>query len=281
MQKCAQYIDDASGVVKKPDAFDNDPFGDSVWRSSWFYASLILLKALDPPTYQQIEQTHQVGVEGAGTFLSFFRQHCLESDGWSLPKNPTQRFSRDQLVPLLFLLEVVVKHEPRFKDDGKAILRSLVELEEDGKPLSDTLKGRIGRNLGYLIDVLCDHARYNLIYRTEDMPMFLIPCLGNIDCAQGNRRGAYKTLFGLALDAQEIGGFVLRAGLDVTDEYSVFNALGAVSRNASPGARTTMMSGIGAATSSCTRKTAGVRRSISSRGAVRRTRRSTPGSMPM
>ncbi|MCI5117684.1 MAG: hypothetical protein D3913_06920, partial [Candidatus Electrothrix sp. LOE1_4_5] len=78
--------------------------------------------------------------------------------------------------------------------------------------------------------VLCDDARYDLNYRSSDLPLFLVPCFGNIKCAKGNRRGACKQLFSLALHAHKLTGrWETSGGLDLSDEYSVFNALAAVS----------------------------------------------------
>lgn len=227
-QEYSQYVDSESGVIKRPPGWAN-PFGDGVWRTSWFYASLIAIRALAPERYGEIEDAHGVSTSDAGTFLGFFRANCISNTGWTLPKHPEQQFSRDQLVPLLYLLEVVSKFSPEYSADGREILRSLVQLEEAGRGVSDSTQGRIGRNIGYLIDVLCDSSRYNLNYRTSDLPVYLVPCFGNIDCAKGNRRGAYKEMFSLALDAYELTGWVSSGGLDVGDEYSAFNALAAVS----------------------------------------------------
>src|SRR5439155_13027272 len=77
-----------------------------------------------------------------------------------------------------------------------------------------------------VIDVLCDHERYNLIYRTRDLPIFLTPCFGNIECAQRKRRQAYKLAFSVALTAQS-------AGADLgQDEFSFFNAIALVTLQA-------------------------------------------------
>jgi hypothetical protein len=228
LQKYNQYLDEESGVIKQPDPW-GDPFGDGVWRSAWFYSSLIILRSLNTPLYNTITTTNGINAEGAGSFLNFFSQNCLSENGWALPKNPSQKFSRDQLVPLLYLLGVVNKFAPEFVDVGKNILHNLIVLEKNDTGLSNTQKGSIGRNIGYMIDVLCDNARYNLNYRSSDLTFYLVPCLGNIKCAKGNRRGVYKNMFSLALNAHELGGWIRPSGIDVTDEYSVFNALAAVS----------------------------------------------------
>ena len=227
-QKYNQYVDPGTAIIQQPLPW-GDPFGDAVWRTSWFYSSLIVIRALDPDTHTDLVAAHDVDAAQAVSFLTFFRDHCLGDNGWEMPKNPGQKFSRDQLIPLLYLLESVSKFAPEFQDIGKDILRSLVKLEEHGKGVSDATQGAIGRNIGYMIDVLCDDARYDINYRTSDLSMFLIPCLGNIDCAKGTRRGAYKALFSLALNAHKLSGWVGTGGLDVADEFSVFNALAAVS----------------------------------------------------
>ncbi len=223
-----EYLDQESGLIMRPPSWSN-PFGDGVWRSSWFHASMLVIRALAPQQHAALVAEHGVDASKAGIFLSFFRAHCLGGNGWAMPKHPEQHFSRDQLVPLLYLLAVVAKFAPECKGDARAILQSLIRLEEQGNGVSDTPQGRIGRNIGYLIDVLCDAGRYDLNYRSSDLPLFLVPCFGNINCAKGNRRGAYKSLFTLALRAHQIGGWAASEGLDISDEYSVFNALAAAS----------------------------------------------------
>lgn len=48
-QQYSQYIDGQTGVVKRPEGEGwTDPYGDGVWRSSWFYASLLVIRAKDP-----------------------------------------------------------------------------------------------------------------------------------------------------------------------------------------------------------------------------------------
>ncbi|MDD5269390.1 MAG: hypothetical protein PHO08_20125 [Methylococcales bacterium] len=230
-QQYAQYVDSETYVIKRPDSNGvnwGDPFGDGVWRSSWFYASLIVIRALDAAAYAKIKSEHDVDVTLAGQFLEYFRDHCLSNGGWQLPKT-TQDFSRDQLVPLLYLFAVVAKHAPEFKATALDILKSLTNLEEQDKGVSVSSKGTIGRNIAYMIDVLCDDARYDLNYRTSDMTAWLVFALGNITDAKSNRRAAYKALFGLALQAHSLTGWLQTGGLDASNEYSVFNALGAVS----------------------------------------------------
>jgi hypothetical protein len=55
-----------------------------------------------------------------------------------------------------------------------------------------------------------------------DLPVFLAPCFGNIECARKKRRGAYKEAFSAALTAQS-------AGADLgQDEFSFFNSIALV-----------------------------------------------------
>ncbi len=132
-QKYSQYIDPESAVVKRPEGEGwSDPYGDGVWRSSWFYASLLIIQANDPDEYARLQSEHAVDTALAGQFLTYFRDHCLSDHGWRLPKNESQKFSRDQLVPLLYLLEAVARYTPEFKGIGKDILISLGKLEEHG-----------------------------------------------------------------------------------------------------------------------------------------------------
>lgn len=229
-QRYAQYFDPETGIIMRPpESAGFEPFGDGVWRSSWFYASLLAIAAKDATTYQKLQREHGVDVSMAETFLQYFRDNSISNGGWTVPKTD-QKFSRDQLIPLLYLLEAVAAYQPGFKAIGTDILKSLSTLEEGGSPLSDSPQGKMGRNIGYLIDVLADSARYGINYRTSDLPAYLVPCLGNIKCAKGNRRKVYKEMFGWAIQAHQLAGWVQGAtGLEVSDEYSVFNALGAVS----------------------------------------------------
>lgn len=237
-----RYVDEESAVVKRPEGDGwSDPFGDGVWRSSWFYASLLVIRALDAAAYARLRAEHQVDAALAGRFLTYFRDHCIGDDEWRLPKHPTQVFSRDQLVPLLYLLAAVSAYAPEFKAVGGDILRSLGRLEERGRGVSPEHKGRIGRNIGYLIDVLSDEPRYNMIYRTSDLSFWRTTALFNEKEAKTNRRAFYKAVFSLALKAENLGEQFddsLRDGVmfgkpvtvdHLVDEYSQFNTLGAVS----------------------------------------------------
>lgn len=220
-QKYSQYIDAESAVVKRPEGEGwSDPFGDGVWRSSWFYASLLIIQANDADEYARLQSEHGVDTALAGKFLTYFRDHCLGDHGWRLPKNESQKFSRDQLVPLLYLLEAVARYAPDHKGVGKDILMSLGRLEEHGRNLSDSPSSRIGRNIGYIIDVLWRKYQIEEQYKTDDLWNML---------GEGTRRGHYKQMFSLALKAHQLTGWIELSGLEASDAYSVFNALGAVS----------------------------------------------------
>lgn len=226
------YYDRDCGVVMKPAVMNNDPYGDGVWRSSWVYASLLILREKSPSTYRLIERKHGLNADCARVFINYFVENCCTSSKWKLPKHPDQKFSRDQLVPFLYFLSTVVKFAPEMKPVGKKALKSLCELEENGKPLSNSCKGKIGRNLGYAIDVLCDSSRYKVNYRTPDLDVFLITALGNITAAKASRRSAYKAAFTAALVSQDLAAkTVSPTATDsniLVDTYSHFNAIGLV-----------------------------------------------------
>jgi hypothetical protein len=221
--KIGAYIDATTGVVTNP--LEN-PFGDSVWRSSWLYSSLLVIKGKSPTEYRSIITNHSINDASSTNFLNYFSQHAISSSGWSVIGS-AQQFSTDQLAPLLYLLECVsVFGSNDDKNAATIIMNSLLDLERVGTPLSGSPSGRIRSNLGYVIDVLCDKSRYDLTYRTTDLPFFLIPCFGNIECAHKKRRGAYKEAFSVALTAQSIGA---DAG---QDEFSFFNAIALVALQA-------------------------------------------------
>ena len=76
-QKYAQYIDAESAVVKRPEGPGwDDPFGDGVWRSSWFYSSLLIVKAKDKVTYDNIRTMHGVDEKFVAQFIRYFHDHC-------------------------------------------------------------------------------------------------------------------------------------------------------------------------------------------------------------
>ena len=206
-----------------------DPFGDGVWRSSWFYASLLTLYAKEPAFYDKLSQEQKVDISLVKRFLAYFKDHCLGDSGWTMPHSD-QKFSGDQLVPFLFLLSCVSSYAPGdYKKLGQEILESLVKLDKNGLGVSDSHQGKIVPNIRYMIAVLCDGAMYG------------------IDYADGNHREFYELCFGAALRLQELGcdqvqsldlsaieAFARLLGFEVSKEdlcesYSVFNALAAIS----------------------------------------------------
>jgi hypothetical protein len=221
--KIGDYVDGPTGVVTNP--FEN-PFGDSVWRSSWLYASLLVLRGKQPTAYNDIMTLHSLTADSPAKFLMYFSQHGIGDNGWTVIGSD-QQFSTDQLAPLLYLLECVSLYgNDAEKAPAVAILKSLLELQRTGTALSGSPAGKILPNLGYVIDVLCDQQRYNLIYRTIDLPIFLIPCFGNIECADRKRRQAYKLAFSAAVTTQSAGANLGQ------DEFSFFNAIALVTLQA-------------------------------------------------
>src|SRR5262245_35421649 len=74
-QKYSQYLDPETGAITRPAGWD-DPFGDAVWRTSWFYSSLVVIRAIAPEEYANIASTHDISASTVATFLSYFRDHC-------------------------------------------------------------------------------------------------------------------------------------------------------------------------------------------------------------
>src|SRR3954447_16487219 len=85
-QKYSQYVDRESAVVKRPEGSGwSDPFGDGVWRSSWFYSSLLAVKGKDPATFTRICAGHGLDESLIAQFLTYFRDNCAGDDEWTLP----------------------------------------------------------------------------------------------------------------------------------------------------------------------------------------------------
>ena len=78
-QRYSQYVDDVSGVVKAPPGFANN---DDCWRSSWFYASLLVIHEKDNVLYHHIAKQHSVDLNQLTTFLRYFRENCVSDEGW-------------------------------------------------------------------------------------------------------------------------------------------------------------------------------------------------------
>jgi hypothetical protein len=163
--KIGDYIDPTTGVVTNP--YEN-PFGDSVWRSSWLYASMLVLRSKSPTLFDSICAFHSLDKNAPARFLNSFVAHGIGDQGWTVIGS-SQKFSGDQFAPLLYLLECVAAFGiPEERNPSNAIMESLLRLEKTGTPLSDSPSGKILPNLGYVIDVLCDPARYNMICTFRD-----------------------------------------------------------------------------------------------------------------
>ena len=210
-QRYSQYVDAETAVVKRPEGPGwSDPFGDGVWRTSWFYSSLLIIKAKDGSLYDKIRTEHGVDESLATKFLAYFRDNCTGSDQWSLPKNPTQKFSGDQLAPLLYLLASVNAYgSDTAKPVAKDILKRLIDIDKRHGAISDSRQGQIGDNQRYAIDIVC---------RMYD-----------IDYLRGFRRDLCKFEFSTALALNNRLAQLPWQDLATLDAYSVFNALGLVS----------------------------------------------------
>ncbi len=210
-QKYSQYIDAESAVVKKPEGQGwEDPFGDGVWRSSWFYSSLLSIKAKDQLTYDKIKNDHSLDDTLVARFLGFFRDNCAGNDAWTLPKNPSQKFSGDQLAPFLYLLGSVQSYG---SDDAKSIAKDivnrLIDLDQRHAAVSDTHQGQIRDNQRYAIDVVCRMYDINFL--------------------RGFRRDLCKIAFSVALALNNQLAQLSWEELATQDSYAVFNALSLVS----------------------------------------------------
>ncbi len=210
-QQYGQYIDQESGVVKRPEGPGwTDPFGDGVWRSSWFFSSLLIIKAKDPATFQHICEQHGLAESQIQRFLVYFRDNCAGVDEWTLPKNPSQKFSGDQLAPLLyFSASVSAFGSGDAKNVAQAILQKLIELDRRHGALSDTQQGQLRDNQRYAIDIACR--------------------MYGIDYLRGFRRDRCRFEFSTALAANNLLAQLPWQDLATRDAYSVFNALGVVS----------------------------------------------------
>ncbi|QEH39278.1 hypothetical protein OJF2_78930 (plasmid) [Aquisphaera giovannonii] len=210
-ERFAQYLDPESGVVTKPEGEGWDDFyGDAVWRSSWLFASLLAIRSGEPATYERLQREQGLDVVQGEHFLRFFRDHCTGGDEWKIPKNDSQRFSGDQLAPLLYLVSSVYAYG---SDAAKAVARDLLQrligLDERIGALSSSSSGTIRDNQRYVIDINC---------RMYD-----------IDYLSGPRRDVCKGSFSAALKANNFMAQLPWEELATMDDYSVFNALAVVS----------------------------------------------------
>lgn len=206
-----QYIDNESGVVKRPEGTGwDDPFGDGVWRSSWFYSSLLIIRSRDHATYDQICNKHGLSEDLVERFLRYFRDHNAGTTGWALPKNPTQYFSGDQLAPLLYLMTCVKSYGTAEANDiANDLLIRLIELDRNHGALSDSHQGQIRDNQRYAIDIAC--RMYDIEY------------------LRGFRRELCKIEFSTALAINNQLAQLPWESLATNGSYAVFNALGLVS----------------------------------------------------
>lgn len=210
-QQFSQYIDGETGVVKRPEGEGwSDPYGDGVWRSSWFYGSLLVISNKDPGAYERLKKEHGVEIAQAEKFLRYFRDHCTSGDEWTIPKNPDQKFSGDQLAPFLYLLACVNAYgSDGAKEVARDVLNRLIDLDKRKGAVSNSHQGTLRDNQRYVIDVVC---------RMYD-----------VDYISGLKRDIFKHEFSIALKANNIMAQLPWEKLAKMDDYSVFNALGLVS----------------------------------------------------
>ncbi len=187
---------------------------------------MLVLRGKNPGLFNSVCALHNLDGNAPATFLTYFAANGTGDQGWRVVGS-SQQFSGDQFAPLLYLLECVAAFGTTAERTAcDTIMGSLLQLERTGTPLSNSTSGKILPNLGYIIDVLCDSARYNMTYDTTDMDVFLVPCLGDINCARAGRRAAYKEAFSVALQAQAV------AAANGQDEFSFFNAIALVTLQA-------------------------------------------------
>ncbi|MES2792719.1 MAG: hypothetical protein V4719_24110 [Planctomycetota bacterium] len=171
-QRYGDYVDPESRTILRltGGSWDENPFGDGCWRSSWFYASLLVIFENDRKAYDSIAKKHGVSIDDAFHFIKHFSAHCSTSHGFKLWKHD-KPFTRDQLAPLLYLLACIRKFgdSNEAREAAKKIVKDLSEHEEHGRKLSDK-HGEIGPNLGFLIHSLCDS--YGVVYRYKSHDQF-------------------------------------------------------------------------------------------------------------
>lgn len=204
--KYGGYIDTETKIVKTPEGFASD---DDCWRSSWFYASLIIIHAKDQDLYNQLKQTHGVAVEDATAFMKYYRENCLAEKSLLRAGSLKNNFSRDQLVPLLLLIETVRVHGPvDAKPHGKAILKHIVKIVDKHGEVSPEGIGSVGANLKYCIDVIGDKQDASL--------------------SNSFQRQLQKVAFSAALKLYNLQAQAPIPDLAQEGDYSVFNALALV-----------------------------------------------------
>lgn len=202
------YVSADTGIVKSPEGFASN---DDCWRTSWFHASLVVISSKDPALYESLKQNHAVDLSSVTTFLKYFRENCLKERSLLRAGSLTDDFSRDQLVPLLYLIEAVRVCGPDdARPHAKAILEHVVGLVKSHGRVSPTAGGAVGKNLSYCIDVIGDKHGVSLLNSFE--------------------RGLSKVEFSLALKFYNAQAQVPIEDIKTLDDFSVFNSLGLVSQ---------------------------------------------------
>jgi hypothetical protein len=211
LQKYSQYVDEETAVVKRPEGRGwSDPFGDGVWRSSWFYASLLVIKAKDANAFRGVCDAHGLKEEAVHRFVDYFVEKCAGDSEWTLPQNLSQRFSGDQLAPLLYLAASINAFgADEARRSAGALLQKLIALDRSHGALSDTWQGQIRDNQRYAIDIAC--RMYDIEY------------------LRGARRDVCKAAFSGALALNNGLAQLPWRELATQASYSVFNAVGLVS----------------------------------------------------
>lgn len=205
-QRVGQYVDRQTAVVKSPEGFAGN---DDCWRTSWCYACLVIIHEKDQRLYERLKTEHNLDISLVKKFLDYFHDNCVRDDGWRRATTLSPDFSRDQLVPLLYLLACVKEYGA---DDvqpvAKAVLADLVRLVKKHGAVSRTPGGKVGGNLRYVIDVLGDRSGVSLV--------------------GGTVRSLHKAEFSAALRAHSLLVQLPSDDLATRDDYSVFNSLALV-----------------------------------------------------
>jgi hypothetical protein len=223
------YVERRTGLVTKPTSW-SDIHGDSVWRSSWLYASLLVIREKDPALYKELRDKHGLDLKYLQSYLDTCLDKVCGDNGWHVPGSD-QKFSRDQLAPMLYMFAAIAvyEHDSAIKTKARKVLLRLNDLEKDGTPLSSSGSGKIGDNLRYVICVLADKDRFDFNYKTAAMEKWLVPAFGDLDKAKANRRAYYKTTFTAGLEAQRLGSLNYPKQISgVFDETTFFNAIALV-----------------------------------------------------
>ena len=198
-------IDPSTAVIRLPAGWSD---GDDCWRSSWTYASTLILNAKAPQLYQMFCHDEGLTPVSALKFLQYFNQQCHGPEGFLRATTLKDDFSRDQLVPLLYLTAAVHRFgDNELRLEAKKVLVAAVGFDRDGGQVGTNAAGDLNDGNRYVMEVVCD--KYG------------------IDYLSGNRRGLAKTIYSGALKADNLKA-QLPEPLCFSDDYSVFNALASV-----------------------------------------------------